>query len=47
MALTSPAVTLSIEALFANIKPTLTAIKKLGVTDFSADKPGVDISRLS
>lgn len=43
MALTSPAITLSIEALFANIKPTLTALKKLGLTDFSADKPGVDI----
>jgi hypothetical protein len=43
MALTSPALTLSIEAMFANIKPTLTAIKKLGVTDFSAAAPGVDI----
>ncbi len=47
MSMTSPALTLSIEAMFGNIKPTLTAIKKLGVTDFSAEKPGVDISRLS
>ena len=43
MALTSPALTLSVEAMFANIKPTLTALKKLGITDFSADAPGVDI----
>lgn len=43
MALTSPALTLSIEAMFANIKPTLNALKKLGVTDFSAEKPSVEI----
>lgn len=43
MALTSPALTLSIEALFANIKPTLDAVRKLGLTDFSREKPGVDI----
>ena len=43
MALTSPALTLSIEALFGNIKPTLDAVKKLGFTDFSTEKPGVDI----
>lgn len=43
MALTSPALTLSIEAMFANIKPTLDAVKKLGMTDFSADAPGIDI----
>ena len=43
MALTSPAVTLAVEAMFGNIKPTLNALKKLGITDFSAEKPGVDI----
>jgi hypothetical protein len=43
MALTSPALTLAIDALFGNIKPTLDALKKLGVTDFSDDAPNVDI----
>ncbi len=43
MALTSPALTLAVEAMFANIKPTLDVIKRLGPTDFSADAPGVDI----
>lgn len=43
MALTSPAVTLAVEALFANIKPTLDVIKRLGPTDFSADAPGIAI----
>lgn len=43
MALTSPALTLAIEAMFANIKPTLDAVKKLGVTDFSTENPSVDI----
>lgn len=43
MALTSPALTLAVEALFGNIKPTLNALKKLGVTDFSAEKPSVEI----
>lgn len=43
MALTSPALTLAIEAMFANIKPTLDAVKKLGVTDFSAENPAVEI----
>ena len=43
MALTSPAVTLAVEAMFGNIKPTLNALKKLGITDFSAEKPGFDI----
>lgn len=43
MALTSPALTLAIEAMFGNIKPTLNALKKLGVTDFSAEKPSVEI----
>lgn len=43
MSMTSPALSLAIEAMFANIKPTLTAIKKLGITDFSAEKPGFDV----
>ena len=43
MALTSPALTLAVEAMFGNIKPTLNALKKLGVTDFSAEKPAVEI----
>ena len=43
MALTSPAVTLAVEAMFGNIKPTLNALKKLGITDFSAEKPDFDI----
>lgn len=43
MALTSPALTLAVEAMFANIKPTLDVIKRLGPTDFSADAPGVEI----
>lgn len=43
MALTSPALTLAVEAMFGNIKPTLNALKKLGVTDFSAEKPSVEI----
>lgn len=43
MPLTSPALTLAIEAMFANIKPTLDAVKKLGVTDFSTENPSVDI----
>jgi hypothetical protein len=41
--MTSPALSLAIEAMFGNIKPTLTAIKKLGVTDFSAEKPSFNI----
>lgn len=43
MALTSPALTLAVEAMFGNIKPTLDALKKLGITDFSAEKPSVEI----
>jgi len=39
MALTSPALTLAVPALFGNVKPVLDAIKKLGPTDFSADAP--------
>jgi hypothetical protein len=43
MALTSPALTLAIESLWANIKPTMDALQKLGFTDFSDEAPGIDI----
>lgn len=43
MALTSPALTLSVEALFGNIKPALDLIDLLGPTDFSAEAPGMEI----
>lgn len=43
MALNSPALTLSIEALFGHIKPALDIIDALGPTDFSAEAPGIDI----
>lgn len=43
MAMTSPAVSLAIEAMWGNIKPTLAALKKLGQTDFSAEAPSVNI----
>ena len=43
MALTSPALTLSIETLFGHIKPALDLIDALGPTDFSSDAPGIEI----
>ena len=43
MSLQSPALTLSIDALFGNIKPSLDLITALGPTDFSAEAPGVEI----
>ena len=43
MALTSPGLVLAIDSLFANIKPQLDLIRRLGATDFSADNPGIDI----
>ena len=43
MALTSPALTLSIETLFGHIKPALDLIDALGPTDFSSDAPGLDV----
>ncbi len=43
MAISSPALTLAIEALFGNVKPALDLIKKLGPTDFSDEVPGIDI----
>lgn len=43
MALTSPGITLAIDALFGNLKPTLDVIRKMGMTDFSAGNPGVEV----
>ena len=43
MAITSPALTLAIDALFGHIKPALDLIDALGPTDFSAEAPGIDI----
>ena len=43
MAVTSPALTLSIDALFGHIKPALDLIDALGPTDFSAEAPGIEI----
>ena len=39
MALTSPALTLAIPAMFGNIKPALDLLKRLGPTDFAAGAP--------
>lgn len=41
MALTSPALTLANEVLFANCKPVLDALRRLGPTDFSEGKPEI------
>ena len=41
MALTSPALTLGVHALFGNVTPALDIIKKLGVTDFSDGADGI------
>lgn len=43
MAITSPALSLAIEALFGAIKPTVDVLRKIGATDFSADAPTVDV----
>ena len=43
MALTSPGLTLAIDALFGAIKPQLDLIRRIGATDFAAENPGVDI----
>ena len=43
MALTSPALTLSIEALFGHIRPALDLIDALRPTDFSKEAPGTDV----
>jgi hypothetical protein len=43
MPITSPGLTLAVEALFGHIRPAVANLAKLGATDFSADKPSVDI----
>ncbi len=43
MALTSPGLVLSIDALFGFIRPPVRKLARLGATDFSADAPGIDI----
>lgn len=39
MALTSPALTVAVPALFGAIRPTLDTLRRIGATDFSADAP--------
>lgn len=43
MALTSPAITVAVPALFGAIRPTLDTLRRLGATDFSSDAPEYDI----
>jgi hypothetical protein len=43
MAITSPALTLAVEALFGHIRPAVARLNKLGVTDFSDGAPGAEI----
>lgn len=43
MALTSPSLTLAEVALWANIKPTLDLLKKLGGTDFTKEAPTLTV----
>lgn len=43
MALTSPGLTLAIDALFGAIKPQLDLIRRIGASDFAEENPGVDI----
>ncbi len=43
MALTSPSLTLAEVALWANIKPALDTIRKLGLTDFTKEAPNLAI----
>ena len=43
MPITSPALSMSIEALFGAIRPTTDVLKKIGPTDFSADAPATEI----
>jgi len=43
MALTSPSLTLAEVALWANIKPTLDLLKKLGPTDFTKEAPTLTV----
>lgn len=41
--ITAPGITLAIDALFGNLKPNVDVLRKMGMTDFSADAPGIDI----
>lgn len=43
MALTSPALTVAVPALFGAIRPTLDTLRRIGATDFSADAPEYDV----
>lgn len=43
MALTSPALTVAVPALFGAVRPTLDTLRRIGATDFSADAPDYDI----
>lgn len=43
MAISSLALAMSVEAMFANIKPALDTLQKLGACDFSKEAPGIDI----
>lgn len=43
MAITSPALAMSIEALFGAVKPATDTLQKLGAIDFSKDAPGIEI----
>lgn len=43
MAITAPGITLAIDALFGNMKPNVDVLRKMGMTDFSAEAPGLDI----
>lgn len=43
MALTSPALTVAVPALFGAVRPTLNTLRRIGATDFSADAPDYDI----
>ena len=43
MAITSPALSMSIEALFAAVKPATDTLQKLGAIDFTDEAPGIDI----
>lgn len=43
MAITSPALAMSIEALFGAVKPATDTLQKLGAIDFTKDAPGIDI----
>ena len=41
--ITAPGITLAIDALFGNMKPNVDVLRKMGMTDFSAEAPGLEI----